>query len=100
MEKAEEFQNLQAQLQNLLIQKEALKLQKFELEKALNELQNSKEEKAYRVIGNVMVVKSKNDLINEIKGELEDLNLKIQNLEKIESRMVEKLKSLEKEMKG
>ena len=52
----EEFQAQQQQLQNLVMQKETLKLQTMEIGRALEELNASKEKKAYKIIGNVMAV--------------------------------------------
>jgi len=53
----QEYLVLQQQLRNVLIQKEALKYKLHEIESALEELEKSKEENVYKVVGNVMVKK-------------------------------------------
>lgn len=94
-----QFQAYQQQLQAVLIQKESLKLQDLEIEKALEELEKTKEKKAFKIAGQIMVLKPVEELKNELKELKENTELRIKSLEKSEERISEKLKNLQKEIK-
>ncbi|MEM5791049.1 MAG: prefoldin subunit beta [Candidatus Aenigmatarchaeota archaeon] len=94
-----QFQAYQQQLQAVLIQKESLKLQNLEIEKALEELEKTKEKKAFKIAGQIMVLKPVEELKNELKELRENTELRIKSLEKSEERISEKLKNLQKEIK-
>jgi len=79
------------QLQNFLVQKEALRLQLSEIETALKELKKSK--RAYRIVGRVMVEKP----VEELKGELEDVK---EDIEVRIKSMDEAIKKIEEKIKG
>ena len=95
----EEFQNYQQQMQNLMMQKETLKLQNMEIQKAIEELNVSKEKNAYKITGNVMISKP----IDELKGELnetkETIDVRIKSFEKMEVKFNSKLKELQTKLK-
>ncbi|MEK6909679.1 MAG: prefoldin subunit, partial [Candidatus Aenigmatarchaeota archaeon] len=61
-----QFQQYQQQLQTVLIQKETMQLQLMEINKALEELDSTKNEKAYKITGQIMVSKP----VEELKKEL------------------------------
>ncbi len=94
-----QFQAYQQQLQTILIQKESLRLQNLEIEKALEELEKTKEKKAFKIAGQIMVLKSVEELKKELKELKENTELRIKSLEKSEERISEKLKNLQKEIK-
>ena len=76
----QEYLILQQQLRNVLIQKEAIKLQISEIDTALSELEKTKEEKVYKVVGNVMIKKSKEEVEKELKESKEDLEIRVEIL--------------------
>lgn len=94
-----QFQTYQQQLQSILIQKESLNLQNLEIERALEELDKTKQTDAYKITGQIMIKKP----VAEIKGELnetkEGINVRIKSLEKTELKLNEKLKELQAELK-
>lgn len=94
-----QFQAYQQQLQTILIQKESLRLQNLEIEKALEELEKTKEKKAFKIAGQIMVLKPVEELKKELKELKENTELRIKSLEKSEERISEKLKNLQKEIK-
>jgi prefoldin beta subunit len=96
----EQFQVYQQQLQSVLIQKENLKLQMFEIDKAVEELEASKEKEAYKIAGPIMIKKTSEDLKKELKEKKENFDLRIKSLEKAEERMVAKLKEMEPKLKS
>lgn len=95
----EEFQNNQHQLQNVVMQKETLKLQNVEIDKALEELESTKEKKAYKITGNIMVSKTTDELKTELNETKEAIEIKIKSYEKMEERLSSKLKELQNKLK-
>ena len=96
----EEFQFYQQQLQTVLIQKESLKLQTAEIEGALEELGKTEQKNAFKIVGNVMVSKSVEELKKELQEMKEEIDLRINSLEKTEERIMNKLKDLQASIKG
>jgi len=96
----QEYLALQQQLRNVLIQKEALKIQINEIESALEELRKSKEESVYKVVGNVMVKKKKDEVEKELNEIKEDSELKISSLENLEKDLVVRIKRMEEKLKS
>jgi prefoldin beta subunit len=94
-----QFQILQQQLQSIAIQKENLKLQNLEIEKALEELNATKQKEALKIVGNIMVKKSVEELKKELEKDKEDIAIRIENLGKIEERINNKLKELQTKLK-
>ncbi len=96
----EDFQNYQQQLQNLLIQKETLKLKNIEIEKALEEINNTNQKIAYKITGSIMVEKPIEEIKKELSEEKEALEIKIKSLEKTEERIAGKLKELQSKLES
>jgi prefoldin beta subunit len=95
----DQFQSYQQQLQAILIQKENLKLQILETDKAIEELEASKEKQAYKIVGPIMIQKDLNTLKNELNEKKENFNLRIKTLEKAEERITKKLKEMEPKLR-
>src|SRR4030042_7060345 len=91
-----QFQMYQQQLQSIMIQKESLKLQGMEVEKALEELNATKQESAYKVTGNIIVSKSVDELKKDVGENKEAIEIRIKSLEKTEEKINAKLKELQK----
>jgi prefoldin beta subunit len=96
----EEFQFYQQQLQTVLIQKESLKLQTAEIDGALEELSKTEQKNAFKIVGNIMVSKSVEELKKELQEMKEEIDLRINSLEKTEERIMNKLKDLQASIKG
>src|SRR3990170_5169001 len=94
-----QFQNYQQQMQNILIQKESLKLQLLEVERALEELDKAKQTTAYKITGQIMVSKPVEELKKELSEMKENVDIRIQSLEKTESRVNERLTDLQTKLK-
>ncbi len=90
-----QFQLYQQQLQAILLQKENIRLQNLEIEKALEELESSKEQKAYKIAGPIMIKKDVDDLKRELTERKDDLDLRIKTLNNAEKRVTEKLKEMQ-----
>jgi len=94
-----QFQNYQQQLQSVMIQKESLKLQIMEIERALEELNATKQTTAYKITGQIMISKPVEELKKEMNETKENINIRVKSLEKTESRISEKLKDLQTKLK-
>jgi prefoldin beta subunit len=94
-----QFQNYQQQLQSLMIQKESLNLQNMEIEKALEELGKTKQTSAYKIMGQIMVSKTVEELKKELTDMKETIELRVKSLEKNEERVSSKLKELQEKLK-
>lgn len=94
-----QFQTYQQQLQSVLIQKETMQMQLLEMNKALEELDSTKNEKAYKITGQIMVIKSVEELKKELGETKEAVEVRIKSLEKTEEKITEKLKGLEMELR-
>lgn len=94
-----QFQSYQQQLQNVLAQKETLKLQMLEIEKAVEELSNTKQTTAYKIVGNIMVNKSVVALKKESNELKEDMDIKVKSMDTVEIKLKDKLKELQDKLK-
>ena len=94
-----QFQAYQQQLQSIMIQKENLKLQILGIEKALEELEASKEKEAYKITGSIMIKKNSIDLKNELKEKKDSFDVRTKTLEKAEERITTKLKDMEPKLR-
>ena len=74
-EKINELSVIEQNLTTLNLQRQQLQVQVSEIESALKEL--GKTNKAYRIIGNVMIEKDKEKLIEELKNEKELIELRL-----------------------
>ena len=94
-----QFQQYQQQLQTILIQKETMQLQLMEITKALEELDSTKNEKAYKITGQIMVSKPVEELKKELGDTKEAIEVRINSLGKTEEKVTVKLKELETELR-
>ena len=94
-----QFQQYQQQLQTVLIQKETMQLQLMEINKALEELDSTKNEKAYKITGQIMVSKPVEELKKELAETKEAIEVRVSSLEKTEEKITTKLKEMETELR-
>jgi prefoldin beta subunit len=94
-----QFQLYQQQLQSVMFQKETLKLQSLEIDRALEELNTTKQKSAYKITGMIMVNKPIEDLKKELQENKETVEVRLKNLEKIEEKINNKLKDLQDKLK-
>ena len=93
----QKMQRYEETLQNIMLQKQQLILTKSEIEEAKKEVAKlGDEEKAYKLVGEVLIEKDKDNLINELDEELKELDIKIKAYEKQEERIREHMKELQK----
>ena len=97
MDKAQEIQFLEQNMQNILLQKQAFQLELSETQEALKEVKNSKDE-VFRIVGQIMIKSDREKVIEELSSKEKILDLRLKSLEKQESSLEEKLVSLRKEL--
>ena len=87
------LQGFQQQLQSLMIQKETFQIQAIELEKALEELEKTKDtEEVFKAVGPILIKSTKKDLQDEMKEKKETVDIRIKTVEKQELEIKEKMK--------
>jgi len=95
-EKINELSVIEQNLTTLNLQRQQLQVQVSEIESALKEL--GKTNKAYRIIGNVMIEKDKEKLIEELKNEKELIELRLKAFKNQEENLKKKAEDLQKEI--
>ncbi|MBI2543171.1 MAG: prefoldin subunit [Candidatus Aenigmarchaeota archaeon] len=94
-----QYQHYQQQMQSIMIQRDTMQLQLFEVNKALEELAKTKNEKAYKITGQIMVIKPVEEIKVELTQQKEALEIKIKSMENNEQKVTQKLKELEAQLK-
>ncbi len=94
-----EFQAYQQQLQAVVMQRENLKLQDLEIDKALEELENSKQKTAFKLTGTVMVSKPVEEIVSDLKETKEAISIRVKSFEKTENKITERLRELQEKIK-
>ncbi|MBW2996362.1 prefoldin subunit beta [Candidatus Woesearchaeota archaeon] len=95
-DKIQQLQMIEQGMQNFLMQKQQVQAQLIEIESALKELEKTDE--AFKIVGNVMVKSSKEDLKKDLASKKEILDLRIKTLEKQEKDMKDKASAMQSEV--
>ncbi len=95
-QKISQLQMFEQSLQNFLLQKQQFQVQLVEVDSALNELNDT--EKAYKIIGSIMVESDKSELKAELHSKKEVLELRIKTMEKQETQVRERASRLQSEI--
>ena len=95
-QKIGQLQMFEQSLQNFLGQKQQFQVQLVEVESALSELGNT--DKAYKIVGNIMVETDKNELKSDLQSKKEMLELRIKTMEKQETQVRERASKLQSEI--
>ncbi len=95
-EKIRQLQMMEQNLTTLLLQKQQLQAQLMDIESAIKELE--KVEQAYRIVGNIMVKKDKEELLKELKSEKELIELKLRTIATQENKIKKKAKELQEDI--
>jgi prefoldin beta subunit len=95
-EKINQLSMMEQSVQNFQLQKQQFQSQLMEVESAERELENASE--SYKIIGNIMVARKKEDLKKELSEKKEILKLRVETFEKQEHKIKEKAEHLQKEI--
>ncbi len=94
------FNQYNSQLSALIAQKNQLKMLIDSTNNAIEELTKSKEDKAYKNLGFVMLKVDKKDLVKDLEEEIEKLNIRIKTLDKSEDLITKKLKDIQTKLES
>ena len=95
-QKIGQLQMYEQSMQSFLGQKQQFQVQLVEIDSALSELQNTN--KAYKIVGNIMVEADKDELKTDLQSKKEMLELRIRTMEKQEAQVREKASKLQSEI--
>lgn len=95
-QKISQLQLYEQSLNNLLVQKQQFQQQFVEINSALEELKNT--DKAYKIIGNIMVASEKSVLQKDLNERKEMTELRIKSFEKQEHKIKEKASEIQAEV--
>ncbi|MBW2980537.1 prefoldin subunit beta [Candidatus Woesearchaeota archaeon] len=95
-QKIAQLQLMEQNLQSFLMQRQQFQSQLIEVESALKELETAKE--SYKIVGNIMVNTSKDDLKKDLEEKKGILELRIKSLEKQETQIKEKASKTQAEV--
>jgi len=95
-----QFQLMQQQLQQILMQKESLSMAVMEIDRAVEELDKSKDGEAYKITGTIMVRKPAAELKKELAESKEDLGVRLKSMDAAEKRFTDKLVELQGKLKS
>ena len=96
-QKIGQLQLMEQNLQNFIMQKQKFQTELFEVENALKELGSSKD-KAYKIVGTVMIASKREDLIKELEDRKSVLELRIRSIEKQEKSLKDKATEMQTEI--
>jgi prefoldin beta subunit len=89
---------LQQQLQNIMMQREAMSVQVLEIKKALDELGKTSEKEVYKIAGPILIKSAKAGVLKELKDRDETFGLRLKSLEKEEKRIKLKIEELREQL--
>jgi prefoldin beta subunit len=93
--KINQLQLLQQNLQNLVLQKQQVQNQMLEIESALTELKTT--DKAYKIVGKIMLASSKENLIKDMEEKKEISEVRIKNFKEQEESLQKNIEEVQKE---
>ncbi|MDD5253866.1 MAG: prefoldin subunit beta [Candidatus Nanoarchaeia archaeon] len=93
----EELQILGQNLNTILIQKQSFQSQLLEIDNALKELEDAKDD-CYKIVGNIMIKSDKSNLVKDLKAKKELVELRVKTVEKQEEKLQEKFHEKQKEV--
>ncbi len=94
--KVAQLQLLQQNIQNVLTQKQQLQGQLVELDSALTELKTT--DKAYKIVGKIMLAAHKDELIKDLNEKKEFVSLRIKSFSQQEEKLQKSFEEIQKEV--
>jgi prefoldin beta subunit len=88
----------QQQVQGIMSQKELLNTQLMELEKAIEELDKTKEKEVYKISGPILLKTVKSEVKKDLKEKKEMINTRLKSLETSEKKVKEKIDVLRQKL--
>lgn len=98
MSDTNQLQILQQNIQHLSLQKQQVQKNLTEIESALKGLETT--EKAYKIVGNIMVSSDKKSLQKDLQEKKEVMKLRVKNFDEQEKKLKEKVEEVQKKVLG
>lgn len=95
-----QLQQVQQQLQLVISQKSQVEALIKETKEALEELQKTESQEAYKVVGNVLVKMKKEDIEKDLSEKLETYEVRKNVLERQENKLRERFADLQEKLKS
>lgn len=95
-----DFEKNRQTLGNILNQKQQLNVQLEVIAASMEELEATDEKTVMKIIGNIMVNKSTEEMKKELTEQKESFELRLKTVEKQEQSLMKKLNSLKAEIEG
>jgi|TARA_Y100000310_G_C20668593_1_gene809015 prefoldin beta subunit len=96
--KMQEMQILEQNLQQIFMQKQSFEMELQETEAGLAELNSSKADEAFKIIGQLMIKTDKEKMKEELVGKEKILKMRLESIAKQEGAFMEKAEELRKEV--
>ncbi|MEK6942182.1 MAG: prefoldin subunit [archaeon] len=93
-----EFERSRSQLMGVSAQKAQLAAQRDALEKSIEELKATKEEKVFKVAGNIMVLTNAKQALKDVEEQKESVDLRFKTVDRQETIIIDKLNKLKMEI--
>jgi len=97
-DKLEQLKVLQSNLEMVVFQKHTLQSQLNEIENALKEIDKMDKEEVYKLVGNLLIKKSKEEVKKELLDRKEVIEIRLESLNKQEEKIREKITKLQAEI--
>jgi len=98
-QKIQQFQTLEQNLQNLLLQKQNTQIEFSEIKSALNEIEKT-EEDVFKIIGQLMIKTDKSKMKQELIDKEKVLEMRLESFEKQEENLNKKMEELRQDLLG
>jgi prefoldin beta subunit len=95
-EKITQLQNLEQNINTLIAQKQQFQSQNMEIDNALSQIDDT--EKVFRIIGNIMVASSKENVKKDLSEKKEIVELRLKTIDKQEDKLRSKAGELQAEV--
>jgi prefoldin beta subunit len=95
-EKITQLQNLEQNINTLIAQKQQFQSQNMEIDNALSQIDDT--EKVFRIIGNIMVASSKENVKKDLSEKKEIVELRLKTIDKQEDKLRSKAGELQGEV--
>jgi prefoldin beta subunit len=95
--KIQELQFLEQNLQAVMMQKQAFQLELSETENAIKEIENTNQE-IYKIVGNIMIKSSKENLLKELKEKNDLLSLRLKSIDSQEKELMKNSEKLRQDV--
>ena len=99
-DKLAQYQGLQNQIQMVLMQKQQLGIRQKEIDFALSELDDVKDEKIYKIAGALLIETNKDGCKESLENDKNVTETQIKVMEKHEKKLTSKLEEMGNELQG